>query len=205
MSYLLLTRHGQSEFNLQKRFTGWLDVELTDQGRVEAQEAALLVKPYAQEIDHAFTSGLKRAQHTLEIIINELKLNDLPVTKHSALNERHYGDLQGRVKDQCREEFGAEQVHIWRRSFNTPPPGGESLEQTAQRTWPYFEQNILPLLKEDKNILITAHGNSLRSIIMHLENLDGDAIVKREIKTGELIAYEYSQNKFNKINTTLER
>jgi len=200
MAQLLLTRHGQSEYNLKNLFTGWLDVELTEKGKEEAKGAALLIKETNIKLDHSFTSKLKRANHTLDIILEELNLvGKIPVVKNEAINERHYGDLQGKNKKEMAEKFGAEQVHTWRRSFDTPPPGGESLKETAERSIPYFQSKIVPVLEENKNVLVAAHGNSLRSIVMHIEKLSPAEIIKKEIKTGELWIYDYKDGNFEKI------
>lgn len=186
---LVIVRHGQSEWNAQNRFTGWVDVDLAPKGIKEAKEAGEKLKGY--KFDKGFTSALMRAQKTLTGILDVTGQTDLDVTKNQALNERMYGDLQGQNKDEAREKFGAEQVHIWRRSFDTPPPGGESLKGTADRVLPYFKEVIEPELKAGKTIIIAAHGNSLRALIMHLEKLSPDEILKTEVPTGKPKLYEF--------------
>jgi 2,3-bisphosphoglycerate-dependent phosphoglycerate mutase len=192
MSKLVIVRHGQSQWNKENRFTGWIDVDLAEKGVEEAIDAGKKLKGY--NFDYAFTSALIRAQRTLELILEQIDQTDLPVTKDQALNERMYGDLQGTNKDEAREQFGEKQVHIWRRSFDIAPPNGESLKDTADRVLPYFEKEIVPLLKEGKNVLIAAHGNSLRALIMSLEKLDKDEILKVEVPTGEPKVYELDSN-----------
>ncbi len=187
MPNLVLIRHGQSQWNLENRFTGWVDQPLSPKGEQEAKEAGEKLK--GMQFDLAFTSVLQRAINTYKIAVKTAGIN-VPVEEDKALNERMYGDLQGLNKDECREKFGAEQVHIWRRSYDTPPPGGESLKDTAERVLPYYHSKIEPELKAGKNILIVAHGNSLRALIMYLEKLSGDEIVKVEIPTGVPILYE---------------
>jgi 2,3-bisphosphoglycerate-dependent phosphoglycerate mutase len=188
MAKLVLVRHGQSQWNLENKFTGWVDVGLAEKGIQEAKEAGKILKGLV--FDQAFTSALVRAQDTLTLILEETGQVDLPIEKDQALNERMYGDLQGKDKDECRSEFGDDQVHIWRRSFDIAPPGGESLKDTADRVLPYFEKAIKPLLKEGKNVIIAAHGNSLRALIMSLENLGKDEILKVEVPTGQPKIYE---------------
>ena len=168
---LVLVRHGQSEWNEKNLFTGWKDPGLTAKGVEEAKSAGIQLRTEGFQFDVMFTSDLLRAQKTGEIILKELGVTNLPVVKNQALNERDYGDLSGLNKDEAREKWGDEQVHIWRRSFDTPPPGGESLKGTAERVLPYFKKEILPQLLEGKNILIAAHGNSLRSLVMELDQL----------------------------------
>ena len=177
-SCLILIRHGQSIYNEQNLFTGWKDVKLTEKGVREAQEAAPLIANIM--FTHAFTSNLKRAQHTLDIILKDIQ-QDLPVIEDIALNERDYGSLVGQNKAEAAEKYGAEQVQIWRRSYATPPPDGESLKMTARRSIPYFEDKIEPLLLENNNIIVSAHGNSIRSIVMHLHNLNREQILQTEI------------------------
>ena len=186
---LVLVRHGQSEWNLKNLFTGWKDPDLTEQGIAEAREATRKLKAQGLTFDIAFTSVLRRAQHTLDLILAEIDQTDLPVKEHMALNERDYGDLSGLNKDDARKRWGAEQVHIWRRSFDIAPPGGESLKDTAARVLPYFHKEILPQVIKGKRVLVSAHGNSLRALIMALENLSGDEIVRRELETGVPIVY----------------
>ena len=187
---LVLVRHGQSEWNEKNLFTGWKDPGLTKKGVEEAESAGIQLRTQGFQFDVMFTSDLQRAQMTGEIILKELGANNLPVVKNQALNERDYGDLSGLNKDEAREKWGEDQVHIWRRSFDTPPPGGESLKGTAERVLPYFKKEILPQLLEGKNILIAAHGNSLRSLVMELDQLTKEQVVKLEIATGDPIYYE---------------
>lgn len=191
MAKLFLVRHGQSQWNLENRFTGWKDVDITELGEEEAQRAGQSLKD--EQIDRAFTSKLVRAQHTLNIILDECGNTDIPVIMNEALNERSYGDLEGLNKAETAEKYGAEQVHIWRRSFDIAPPGGESLKDTYERVIPYFESNIKPQLEQHKNVLIVAHGNSLRALIMYLEHLSPEEILKREIATGEPLTYVFDE------------
>jgi len=193
MTNLILVRHGQSEWNEKNLFTGWKDVELTEKGRAEAAHAGKIIKQENLAPTLAYTSDLKRAQHTLDIIMDVASL-DLPITRDQALNERDYGDLTGLNKDDARAKFGEEQVHIWRRSYDTPPPGGESLKDTETRTWPYFEEHIMPLLKSGETVLVAAHGNSLRSIVKNIESMSPEEILKVEIATGVPIFYTIDQN-----------
>lgn len=188
MAKLVIIRHGQSEWNLLNKFTGWVDVDLSPNGIVEAKAAAEKVK--SLHFDGAFSSVLKRANRTLDILLEGIGQSDLEVVKNEALNERMYGDLQGKDKNETREKYGEEQVHIWRRSYDIAPPNGESLKDTAERVIPYFDREIAPLLKEGKTLIISAHGNSLRALIMHLENLTPEEILEREIPTGSPILYE---------------
>jgi len=192
MGKLLLIRHGQSQWNLENRFTGWVDVDLSPKGVEEAESAGQAIGKTGIKWDVAHTSLLVRAHKTLEIVLKAIKQKP-PILKDSALNERHYGDLQGLNKDETRKKYGKEQVHIWRRSFDTPPPNGESLKDTSKRTLPYFKEYILPDLKAGKNILISAHGNSLRSIVMEIEKLTPEQILKTEIGTGIPYLYEFNE------------
>ena len=188
MSRLTLLRHGQSQWNLENRFTGWVDVDLTADGEAEARRAgALLVNV---PVDVLFTSVLKRAIRTADIACTEAGLHNLPTHRDQALNERHYGDLQGLNKAETAQKYGDEQVHTWRRSYDVPPPNGESLKDTQARVEPYYREHIVPLLQQGKNVLIVAHGNSLRSVIMFVEHLSPEEILKTEIATGEPITYE---------------
>lgn len=187
---LVLVRHGQSEWNKLNLFTGWRDPDLTDQGREEAREAGEAIKAAGYTFDVSFTSALSRAQHTNEIILEAIGQSDLPVIKNEALNERDYGDLAGLNKDDAREKWGEEQVHIWRRSFDVPPPGGESLKDTAARVLPYFKAEILPRVLKGEKVLVAAHGNSLRALIMVLDGLSEDAITKLNLATGAPVVYE---------------
>ena len=191
---LVLVRHGQSQWNEKNLFTGWKDPGLTAKGVEEAKSAGIQLRTEGFQFDVMFTSDLLRAQKTGEIILKELGVTNLPVVKNQALNERDYGDLSGLNKDEAREKWGDEQVHIWRRSFDTPPPGGESLKGTAERVLPYFKKEILPQLLEGKNILITAHGNSLRSLVMELDQLTKEQVIKLEIATGDPIYYEIASS-----------
>lgn len=186
---LVLVRHGQSEWNLKNLFTGWKDPDLTEKGVVEAREAGRKLKALGHRYDIAFTSALIRAQHTLRIILEEIGQPGLETIRDQALNERDYGDLTGLDKDEARRRFGEEQVHIWRRSFDVPPPGGESLKDTAKRVLPYFDRHILPRVVSGERVLVSAHGNSLRALTMKLEGLTGDEIVKRELATGAPVIY----------------
>jgi 2,3-bisphosphoglycerate-dependent phosphoglycerate mutase len=198
MSKLVLVRHGQSQWNLENRFTGWVDVPLSDKGRQEAHQAGLSLK--GLKFDCAFTSVLQRAQNTLTIILEEIGQTSIPVEKDQALNERHYGALQGLNKNETAAKYGGEQVHIWRRSYDVPPPStktdlnpdgiSESLKDTAARTLPYFKSRILPLVKSGKNVLVAAHGNSLRSIVMDLEHMTREQVLELNIPTGVPLTYE---------------
>jgi 2,3-bisphosphoglycerate-dependent phosphoglycerate mutase len=189
---LVLVRHGQSEWNLKNLFTGWRDVELTEQGIAEARAAGRRLKDLGLSFDVAYTSALKRAQETCRLILEEIGQPDLAVIRDQALNERDYGELTGLNKDDARARFGEEQVHVWRRSFDVPPPGGESLKDTAARTLPYFEREILPRVIVGERVLVAAHGNSLRSIVMAVEGLTGEEIVARELATGAPILYRFT-------------
>lgn len=192
MSKLVIVRHGQSQWNKENKFTGWVDVDLAEKGREEAKEAGLLLSD--MNFDYAYTSALKRAQNTLDIILNESKYNGVPIERDEALNERMYGDLQGKDKDEARKEFGEDQVLIWRRSFDIAPPGGESLKDTADRVLPYFKNEIEPKLRAGKNVIISAHGNSLRALVMYLDGLDREEILKVEIPTGKPKLYEFDED-----------
>ncbi len=187
MPTLVLIRHGQSIWNLENRFTGWVDVPLTDKGREEARGAAGHVKGI--KFDVAYTSMLSRAQETLEIILRESGSRP-PVIRDQALNERHYGDLQGLNKADTAARYGEEQVKLWRRSYDVPPPNGESLELTAKRTLPFFDRAISGDLRIGKNVLVVAHGNSNRSIVMKLDNLTGEQVIAVELETGVPLVYE---------------
>src|SRR6185295_12328448 len=186
---LVLVRHGQSEWNLKNLFTGWKDVDLTEAGVAEARAAGRKLKAQGIKFDVAFTSALKRAQRTLDLMLTELDQTTIPIFKDQALNERDYGDLVGLNKDDARKKWGEEQVHIWRRSYDVAPPGGESLKDTVARALPYFVQEILPRVLRGERVLISAHGNSLRALIMVLERLTPEQIVKRELGTGVPIVY----------------
>lgn len=190
MSLLVLVRHGQSEWNEKNLFTGWRDPDLTAQGVAEAQRAGAALADRGLKFTRAYTSNLQRAQKTCALILEGIDQKDLETLRHEALNERDYGDLSGLNKDEARAKWGADQVHIWRRSFDTPPPGGESLKDTAARVLPYFNAEILPLLQAGENILIAAHGNSLRALVMQLDGLSPEEIIEVNIGTGEPYIYE---------------
>src|SRR5947209_5899225 len=186
---LVLVRHGQSEWNLKNLFTGWKDPDLTEQGIAEAKAAGRKLKVQGFTFDIAFTSVLLRAQHTLDLMLGELGQPSLPVKKNLALNERDYGDLSGLNKDEARKKWGEEQVHVWRRSYDVPPPGGESLKDTLARPLPCYVQEILPCVLRGERTLVAAHGNSLRALIMVLEKLSPENIIKRELATGAPVIY----------------
>ena len=187
---LVLVRHGQSEWNEKNLFTGWRDPDLTAKGREEAIEAGRAMKAKGLQFDVAFTSKLTRAQETNRLVLAELGQSDLPIIENQALNERDYGDLAGLNKDDAREKWGEEQVHIWRRSYDTPPPGGESLKDTAERVLPYVNAEIMPRVLKGERVLIAAHGNSLRALVMQLEGLSRDEVLALNIATGAPIVYE---------------
>ena len=191
MPTLALVRHGQSLWNLENRFTGWVDVPLTDQGRDEARRAGERLRDMS--FDVAYTSTLQRAQTTLAIMLETMGVT-LPTIRDDALNERHYGDLQGLDKARTAERFGEEQVHIWRRSFATAPPNGESLKMTAERTLPFFERAIMGEIAQGKDVLVVAHGNSNRSIVMELDQLAPDEVPGLELATGVPLVYELDQD-----------
>jgi 2,3-bisphosphoglycerate-dependent phosphoglycerate mutase len=186
---LVLVRHGESEWNKKNLFTGWKDVGLTELGIAEARAAGRKLKAQGIRFDVGFTSALVRAQHSLELILEELEQRTVTVLKDQALNERDYGDLSGLNKDDARVKWGAEQVHIWRRSYDVAPPAGESLKDTAARVLPYYIQEILPRVMRGERVLVCAHGNSLRALVMVLERLSTSAIVEREIATGVPLIY----------------
>ncbi|MBI4370888.1 MAG: 2,3-diphosphoglycerate-dependent phosphoglycerate mutase [Elusimicrobia bacterium] len=188
MGLLVLVRHGQSRWNLENRFTGWVDVPITLQGEQEARRAGRELRPI--RFDLAFTSGLRRAQQTLDILLEESGQGPIPVRRDEALNERHYGDLQGLDKDETARKYGAEQVHVWRRSYDVRPPNGESLKDTAERTLPYFRQEILPSAAAGRSVLVAAHGNSLRAAVMELEGLTPEQIMRVNIETCRPLCYE---------------
>ena len=200
MGLLVLIRHGQSLWNAQNRFTGWVDIELSEKGRNEAKSAG--EKLCEIKFDTVYASGLVRAQHTAQIILDINHSWSGEITYDSRLNERNYGDLQGRNKQECREEFGVEQVKMWRRSFEGVPPGGESLRMTSERTLPCLFEQIVPNLKSGQTVLVAAHGNSLRSIVMEIEGLGPDEIVKREIPTGVPMAYRYESGAWHPTQIT---
>ncbi len=201
MSTLILVRHGQSQWNLENRFTGWVDVPLSAKGKEEAKAAAVLLKSYV--FDKAFTSKLKRAEDTLQYILKESGQLDIPIVRDKALNERHYGALQGLNKEETAVKFGTEQVHLWRRSYDVPPPKdvtdlnpegmSESLKDTAARTIPFWEAKIFPEILAGKNIIVAAHGNSLRSIVMHLDHLTKEQVLDLNIPTGVPLLYIFDE------------
>jgi 2,3-bisphosphoglycerate-dependent phosphoglycerate mutase len=189
MTTLVLLRHGESQWNLENRFTGWIDVPLSEKGIEEAKSAGEKLKEY--KFDHAFTSVLKRANDTLNIVLDITGQKTIPIDYNQALNERHYGDLQGLNKAETAKKFGDAQVKIWRRSFDVPPPNGESLKNTLERVLPYWESNILPCVKKGERLIIVAHGNSLRSLVMHLDNLTKEQVLELNIPTGVPLVYEF--------------
>lgn len=191
---LVLVRHGQSEWNAKNLFTGWKDVGLTEAGREEARKGGRMLKAEGAVFDIAYTSALERAQKTLDIILEEMGQTGLEIVRDQALNERDYGDLVGLNKAETAKKYGDEQVRIWRRSYDTPPPGGESLKDTAGRVLPYYEAHIMPDVMAGRNVIVSAHGNSLRALIMRLEGLSGEEILKREIPTGAPIIYRLNED-----------
>jgi len=197
-NYLVLVRHGQSEWNEKNLFTGWRDPGLTQKGIEEAHKAGALLRGMGIEFDVMFTSDLKRAQSTGQIMLDEMNCSDLHTIRDQKLNERAYGDLTGMNKDEARAKFGEEQVHIWRRAYDTAPPGGESLKDTYDRAVPYFKDAVIPELENSKNVLVAAHGNSLRAIVKYLENISDTDIVKLEIATGDPIIYKYSDGSYTR-------
>ena len=199
-SNLVLVRHGQSEWNEKNLFTGWKDPNLTKKGIGEAIEAGKLLKAKNMKFDLMFTSNLTRAQETGRLILEEMNLANITIQKDQSLNERNYGDLAGLNKDEARKKWGDEQVHIWRRSFDVPPPGGESLKNTAERVLPYFHKNIMPEVKKGLDILVAAHGNSLRALVMELENISSNEIVNLEIATGVPLIYECNEGDIKRSN-----
>ena len=199
LNHLALVRHGQSEWNEKNLFTGWRDPDLTSLGKLEAKKAGELILSKEIKFDALFTSVLTRAITTGDLILQELSINSIIVSRDKALNERDYGDLSGLNKDDARKKWGEKQVHIWRRSYDMPPPGGESLKDTGERVLPFFRNKISPLIHKGKNVLIAAHGNSLRSLIKELDDLSEKEIVKLEIPTGAPIVYTFkSGNIVNK-------
>jgi 2,3-bisphosphoglycerate-dependent phosphoglycerate mutase len=189
MTTLVLLRHGESQWNLENRFTGWIDVPLSEKGIEEAKSAGEKLTEY--RFDHAFTSVLKRANDTLNIVLDITGQKAIPIDYNQALNERHYGDLQGLNKAETAKKYGDAQVKIWRRSFDVPPPNGESLKNTLERVLPYWESSILPCVKKGERLIIVAHGNSLRSLVMHLDNLSKEAVLELNIPTGVPLVYEF--------------
>jgi len=192
MPKLILIRHGQSLWNLENRFTGWVDVPLTKQGEDEARRAGDKLKPY--QFDVAYTSALSRAQRTCALVLEASGREYTPVIRDQALNERHYGDLQGLNKADTAAKYGDEQVKIWRRSYDVPPPNGEALKNTAERTLPFFERCIMGDIRQGKNVLVVAHGNSNRSIVMALENLSKEEVLELNLDTGVPLVYELTED-----------
>ena len=201
---LVLVRHGQSDWNLKNLFTGWRDPDLTELGVQEANAGGKALADYGIKFDIAFTSVLTRAQKTCDIILENVGQTDLETIKDPALNERDYGDLSGLNKDDARAKWGEEQVHIWRRSYDVPPPGGESLKDTGARVWPYYIHDILPKVMNDGTVLVAAHGNSLRAMVMALDGLTGEEIVGQEIATGVPIVYRLNADTSVAEKTILE-
>lgn len=191
---LVLVRHGESEWNKLNLFTGWRDVDLSEKGVEEARRAGQLIKAAGIKFDVAFTSALKRAQRTLDLILEELGQTGVETLKDQALNERDYGDLAGLNKDDARKRWGEEQVHIWRRSFDVQPPGGESLKDTAARVLPYYEAKIWPALQASKNVIVAAHGNSLRALVMKLDQLSREEVLALNLATGLPIVYRLNDD-----------
>jgi 2,3-bisphosphoglycerate-dependent phosphoglycerate mutase len=186
---LVLVRHGQSDWNLKNLFTGWKDPDLTEQGVREAKAAGQRLKALGLSFDTGFTSDLTRAQNTMQLILEELGQTALPVARDQALNERDYGDLSGLNKDEARKKWGEEQVHLWRRSYDVPPPGGESLKDTVARVLPYYNQEILPAVLRGERTIVAAHGNSLRALVMVLDRLTPQTIPSMELATGVPLVY----------------
>ncbi len=201
---LVLVRHGQSEWNLKNLFTGWKDPGLTEQGIAEARTAGRLLKEGGFRFDVTYTSALSRAQETLRLMLEEMQHPEVPGHRDQALNERDYGDLSGLNKDDARAKWGEEQVHVWRRSYDTPPPGGESLKDTGARVWPYYMGHILPDVMRGNQVLVAAHGNSLRSLVMVLDGLSPDEVVKLEIGTGVPLVYRLNADTTVAEKTILE-
>jgi 2,3-bisphosphoglycerate-dependent phosphoglycerate mutase len=187
---LVLVRHGESEWNRLNRFTGWKDVGLTEEGSAEAHRAGAMLKATGYRFGSAFTSTLKRAHTTLDIILEEIGQGKIPTLKAAALNERDYGELVGINKEEARKRWGADQVHIWQRSYDIAPPGGESLRDTALRVVPFFDKWILPELQKGKNVIVVAHGNSLRSLIMELDQLSPEEVMQVELPTASPLVYK---------------
>jgi 2,3-bisphosphoglycerate-dependent phosphoglycerate mutase len=197
---LVLVRHGQSDWNLKNLFTGWRDIDLTEQGIAEARAAGRKLKAQGIKFDIGFTSALVRAQRTLDLILEEMGQSKIPLVRDLALNERDYGDLSGLNKDDARKKWGDEQVHVWRRSYDVAPPGGESLKDTAARVLPYYIQEILPRVMRGEHVIVSAHGNSLRALVMVLDRLSPEGIIQRELGTGVPMVY-----RLNADSTVAER
>jgi 2,3-bisphosphoglycerate-dependent phosphoglycerate mutase len=193
-STLVLVRHGESEWNKLNLFTGWRDVDLTEKGREEARRAGILLKAEGLRFELGFTSALMRAQRTLDIILKQVGQSNLPVIRDQALNERDYGELVGLNKDDARKRWGDEQVHIWRRSYDIAPPGGESLKDTAARVLPYYQAQILPKLKTGESVIVAAHGNSLRALVMVLDGLSQEKVLQLNLATGVPLVYRLDSN-----------
>ena len=191
MPQLVLIRHGESQWNLENRFTGWVDVPLSPKGEQEAHEAGKKLQAF--QFNCAFSSVLIRAKETLRLVLEELGQSKIPIEENQALNERMYGELQGLNKTETVKQYGEEQVKIWRRSFDVPPPGGESLKDTADRVLPYYEARIRPVVLANQAVLVVAHGNSLRSLVMHLEQLSKQAVLELNIPTGAPLLYEMDE------------
>jgi 2,3-bisphosphoglycerate-dependent phosphoglycerate mutase len=191
MARLVLLRHGESQWNLENRFTGWVDVPLSSKGEQEAREAGQKLKTF--RFDRAYTSVLKRAIDTLQIVLEVIGQTDIPIEKDQALNERLYGELQGLNKAETARKYGEQQVKIWRRSYEVRPPGGESLRDTAERVLPYYEQHIRPHMLAGRTILVSAHGNSLRALVMHLDGLSKEQVLELNIPTGMPLLYEFDE------------
>ena len=201
MTYLTLVRHGQSDWNEKNLFTGWENPGLTNKGLNEAKETGRALKEREFKYSYLYTSILDRAIDTANIILDILKIEDIKTFRDAALNERDYGDLTGLNKDDARKKWGEEQVKIWRRSYDVPPPSGESLKDTSERVLPYFKKEILPLIINGNNILISAHGNSLRALVMFIEKLSPEEILQKEISTGQPITYAFEENSFKEIQS----
>ena len=201
MTYLTLVRHGQSDWNEKNLFTGWENPGLTNKGLNEAKETGRALKEREFKYSYLYTSILDRAIDTANIILDILKIEDIKTFRDAALNERDYGDLTGLNKDDARKKWGEEQVKIWRRSYDVPPPSGESLKDTSERVLPYFKKEIFPLIMNGNNILISAHGNSLRALVMFIEKLSPEEILKKEISTGQPITYAFEENSFKEIQS----
>lgn len=197
--YLVLVRHGQSEWNEKNLFTGWKDPKLTQKGVDEARKAGDELRQAGYSFDKMFTSDLFRAQETGRIILEQMGTPSIITIKDQCLNERNYGDLAGLNKDEARKKWGNDQVHEWRRSFDIQPPGGESLKDTAERVLPYFKENVIPELEKGSNILIAAHGNSLRALVMDLEKIHSEEIVKLEIATGIPLIYKFDKKRIERL------
>lgn len=202
MTYLTLVRHGQSDWNEKNLFTGWENPGLTNKGLNEAKETGRALKEGEFKYSYLYTSILDRAIDTANIILDILKIEDIKTFRDAALNERDYGDLTGLNKDDARKKWGEEQVKIWRRSYDVPPPSGESLKDTSERVLPYFKKEILPLIINGNNILISAHGNSLRALVMFIEKLSPEEILQKEISTGQPITYAFKENSFKEIQSS---